>query len=279
MLLSSHWTVGQVPWQQYLQALVDPQSQLVALVSIQSPWVCRAQMMKCLFTDQVTTCLMCGPDMADTHPLHLWDNEQGKLIIIIFIKPWEIFVVWFSSFMLLELTLQCWVVVKQRATSISWDVLITSCLPDLISLFFIYHSVVNSHFSHTDSASTSNQKTSSAEDLMRGTEVAPPPSSSSYNQVSSFPSWLSNITSSTFGKKQPKGMQTASSGGNSLISKFKWVNEPDCGLKPQDCKLCTLCPSQIFLSLWTFFQHLVVVWIPWEWLTSCRLIVKVCKWY
>ena len=71
MLLSSHWTVGQVPWQQYLQALVDPQSPLVVLVSIQSPWAYRAQMTKSLLTDQVTTCLMFGPDMADTHPLHL----------------------------------------------------------------------------------------------------------------------------------------------------------------------------------------------------------------
>ena len=70
MLLSSRWTVGQVPWRQCLQALVDPQSQLVAVVSIPNQWAYR-KMMKSSSTDQGTICRTCGLDMADTHLLHL----------------------------------------------------------------------------------------------------------------------------------------------------------------------------------------------------------------
>ena len=77
MLLSSHWTVGQVPWQLYLRALVDPQSRLAAVARMENPWEYSKGIMKCLSTDQVSTCLMCGRDMADTHLLHLLGKELG----------------------------------------------------------------------------------------------------------------------------------------------------------------------------------------------------------
>jgi len=81
---------------------------------------------------------------------------------------------------------------------------------------------VRQRASHTNSTSTSDQKTSSAEDMIRGTEVAPPPPSG-YKQAANSASWLSNITTSTFRNKQPKGIET-SKGGNSLITKFKSYN-------------------------------------------------------
>ena len=33
-------------------------------------------------TDQVIVCLKLGLDMADTHPLHQWDREQGTAMLI-----------------------------------------------------------------------------------------------------------------------------------------------------------------------------------------------------
>lgn len=72
------------------------------------------------------------------------------------------------------------------------------------------------------STSTADQKTSSSNDLIRGTEVAPPPSSG-FKQTANSASWLSNITSSTFRSKQPKDLQ-ASSGERKLVAKFKNYN-------------------------------------------------------
>jgi len=64
-----------------------------------------------------------------------------------------------------------------------------------------------------------DQKTSSSKDLIRGTEVAPPPSTC-FKETANSASWLSNITSSTFRSKQPKDLE-ASNGERNLITKFK----------------------------------------------------------
>ncbi|KAJ7392984.1 Serine/threonine-protein kinase plk4 [Desmophyllum pertusum] len=72
------------------------------------------------------------------------------------------------------------------------------------------------------STSTTDQKTSSAKDLIRGTEVAPPPSSG-YKPTANSASWLSNITTSTFRNKQPKALETTN-GENNLVTKFKNYN-------------------------------------------------------
>ncbi|KAM7439975.1 Serine/threonine-protein kinase plk4 [Porites harrisoni] len=82
---------------------------------------------------------------------------------------------------------------------------------------------VRQRASHTESHSTSDQKTGSyTKDLMRGTDVAPPPSLG-YKTAESA-SWLSSITTSTFRNKQPKDKETAPNTGNSLIAKFRNYN-------------------------------------------------------
>ncbi|XP_068701948.1 serine/threonine-protein kinase PLK4-like [Montipora foliosa] len=81
---------------------------------------------------------------------------------------------------------------------------------------------VRQRASHIDRTSTSNHNTTSAKDMIRGTEVAPPPSST-FKQATNSASWLTNITSSTFGNKPAKGLEM-SSGGNNLITKFKNYN-------------------------------------------------------
>lgn len=81
---------------------------------------------------------------------------------------------------------------------------------------------VRQRASHVDRSSSSNHNTTSAKDMIRGTEVAPPPSSS-LKQAANSPSWLTNITSSTFRNKQPKATDTFN-GGNNLVTKFKSYN-------------------------------------------------------
>ena len=70
----------QVQWQQYQQALVDPQNPLVTAVSTQNPKKHREDLGKMpSLTGQVTVCLACGLDMVDTHRLHQLDKEQGMV--------------------------------------------------------------------------------------------------------------------------------------------------------------------------------------------------------
>lgn len=192
MLKSSHWTVGLVQWLQYQQALVDPQNPLVAAVSIQNPKHYRETlMMMPSLTDQVIICRICGPDMVDTHHLHQLDREQGTVV---------------------------WLLIEQHR--LLW---FNICFPSWhgvsvqITLTDNFYFNFNYHFSH--STSTADQKTSSSNDLIRGTEVTPPPSSG-FKQTANSASWLSNITSSTFRSKQPKDLQ-ASSGERKLVAKFK----------------------------------------------------------
>ena len=68
-------------WLQSLQALVGLQNPLVAAVIMQNPWACLGTMTPSL-ADQVIICLTRGLDMADTHPLHQWDREQGTAMLI-----------------------------------------------------------------------------------------------------------------------------------------------------------------------------------------------------
>jgi len=68
--------VGQVQWLQYQQALADPQNPLVTAASIQNPKHYKEAL---TMTGQVTICLICGPDMVDTHLLHQLDREQGMV--------------------------------------------------------------------------------------------------------------------------------------------------------------------------------------------------------
>ena len=106
----------------------------------------------------------------------------------------------------------------------SW---IEPCASIFIFLLFDFH------YSHTESRSTSDQKTASyTKDQMRGTDVAPPPSLG-YKSAESA-SWLSSITTSTFRNKQPKDKETAPNTGNSLIAKFRLTNNC-CLLCIYDC--------------------------------------------
>ena len=96
----------------------------------------------------------------------------------------------------------------------------SSCLRSIkgcCSQLLFYENNNSFHFSHC--SSTSDQKTSSPKDVIRGTEVAPP-ASSGYKQAANSSSWLSNITSSTFRNKQPKSLE-GTNGENNLITKYK----------------------------------------------------------
>ena len=96
-----------------------------------------------------------------------------------------------------------------------------SCIEPCESIFIFL--LFDFHYSHTESHSTSDQKTGSyTKDQMRGTDVAPPPSLG-YKTAESA-SWLSSITTSTFRNKQPKDKETAPNTGNSLIAKFRLTN-------------------------------------------------------
>lgn len=194
MLLSSHWTVELAPWQLYLPALIDHQGQLVKLVAILNPWV-HKEMMRSSLTALLTIILMCGRDMhmPSTLLLHLLDSEQGTHN-----NNWCIQCDFIQTFM------------AQVPN------------PSFVCLFF----VCSLYFSHVDRSSSSNHNTTSAKDMIRGTEVAPPPSSS-LKQAANSPSWLTNITSSTFRNKQPKATDTFI-GGNNLVTKFKYVTKIQC---------------------------------------------------
>lgn len=80
--------------------------------------------------------------------------------------------------------------------------------------------VIATYFSHSES--TGELKTSSTRDQIRGTEVAPA-SSISQKQSATSPSWLSNITASTFGRKKSKEELNTSNGENRLKGKFRFV--------------------------------------------------------
>ena len=80
--------------------------------------------------------------------------------------------------------------------------------------------VIVTYFSHSES--TGELKTSSTRDQIRGTEVAPA-SSISQKQSATSPSWLSNITASTFGRKKSKEELNTSNGENRLKGKFRLV--------------------------------------------------------
>ena len=80
--------------------------------------------------------------------------------------------------------------------------------------------VLVTYFSHSES--TGELKTSSTRDQIRGTEVAPA-SSISQKQSATSPSWLSNITASTFGRKKSKEELNTSNGENRLKGKFRFV--------------------------------------------------------
>lgn len=80
--------------------------------------------------------------------------------------------------------------------------------------------VIVTYFSHSES--TGELKTSSTRDQVRGTEVAPA-SSISQKQSATSPSWLSNITASTFGRKKSKEELNTSNGENRLKGKFRFV--------------------------------------------------------
>lgn len=80
--------------------------------------------------------------------------------------------------------------------------------------------VLVTYFSHSES--TGELKTSSTRDQIRGIEVAPA-SSISQKQSATSPSWLSNITASTFGRKKSKEELNTSNGENRLKGKFRFV--------------------------------------------------------
>lgn len=80
---------------------------------------------------------------------------------------------------------------------------------------------VRQRASHSES--TSELKTSSTRDQIRGTEVAPA-SSISQKRSATSPSWLSNITASTFGRKKSKEELNISNGENRLKGKFRNYN-------------------------------------------------------
>ena len=187
--LSSHWTVELAPWQLYLLASIDRQGQLVKLATTQNPWV-HKEMMRSSLMELLTIILMCGQDMdmLSTLLLHLLDSGQGT---------------------------------HKNNSCIQCD-LTQTFMAQVLNLIFCSF-VCSFYFSHVDRSSSSNHDTTSANDMIRGTEVAPPPSSS-LKQTANSPSWLTNITSSTFRNKQPKAMDMFN-GGNNLVTKFKYVTK------------------------------------------------------